>query len=80
MKYLLTFECNRDGVLEVFCNREGLKVLMQRLQLVLDRGGHEHLMTASWAGNELTEVRFDADSVLVHQVNINVRPDDEKIE
>lgn len=34
---------------------EGLDFLIKKLSRLRDKKGHMHLMTPSWAGNELTE-------------------------
>jgi len=77
MKHVLAFKCRTDGIVEVVCDRDGLTLLIKRLQLLLSRGGHEHLMTPSWSGNELTEMNTGPDEILANQVNIYVRPDEE---
>ena len=73
MKHLLAFKCRTDGIVEVVCDRDGLTLLIKRLQLLLSRGGHEHLMTPSWSGNELTEMDAGSEEFLAHQVNFYVR-------
>ena len=73
MKHLLAFKCRTDGIVEVVCDRDGLTLLIKRQQLLLRRGGHEHLMTPSWSGDELTEMNAGSDEFLAHQVNIYVR-------
>ena len=36
---------------------EGLEFLIEKLTRLRGKRDHEHLMTPSWAGNELTEVK-----------------------
>ena len=63
---------NIDEV-EIFFDEEGLELLEYKLrQLRLGQGpDHEHLMTPSWAGNELTEEKQgECRSILVHHLRI----------
>src|SRR5690349_12553622 len=41
--------------LDIVCDDEGLELLLDKLQKLKKGGGHTHLMTPSWAGDELTE-------------------------
>jgi len=66
---LLTVEYN-DDVLEMFCDEQGIDLLIEKLNVLKKQGGHDHLMTPSWAGNELTEERQNLKSKLVNQLNI----------
>jgi hypothetical protein len=48
-----------DEVVEVFADKDGIDVLIGSLLPLKERGGHDHLMTPSWAGQELTETKQD---------------------
>ncbi len=61
-----------DEVVELFADRDGLDVLIRALQRLRERGGHDHLMTPSWAGQELTETKQDPASKLIHHLRITV--------
>ena len=61
-----------DDVVEIFADREGLDSLIQTLQRLRERGGHDHLMTPSWAGHELTEVKYDPASTLINHLRITI--------
>jgi hypothetical protein len=72
---MLTFECNSDQQLEIYCDRDGLATLQRELDILKERGGHAHLMTPSWAGYELTEERQGEHTQLIHHVLIRLKPD-----
>lgn len=67
---LLTFEVVGDGELEIHGNTEGLQALISSLRRVVESGEHDHLMTPSWGGTELTEEPQKEGSRLVHKVTI----------
>ncbi|MEI8376734.1 MAG: Imm32 family immunity protein [Planctomycetota bacterium] len=68
---LLSVEYRREeDELDIVCDSEGLNSLIDRLVKLRDRGGHTHLMTPSWAGDELTEERQTDNGVLVNHVRI----------
>jgi hypothetical protein len=57
MKKLLTIEYDsEDEILEMHLDKEGAKLLLNKIQMLLekDENSHEHLMTDTWGGNELT--------------------------
>lgn len=76
---LLTFELSAEGdCVDVHMNRKGLEDLVLLLTRLRDSSklpAHDHLMTESWAGNELTEDAQDADAKLINQVNLRLWPD-----
>ncbi len=53
----LTIEVQKGGNPEaVLCfDRDGLELLIKKLEYLKSHVDHLHLMTPSWAGNELTE-------------------------
>jgi hypothetical protein len=46
--------------------------LIRTLERLRQGGGHDHLMTRSWAGNELTEQKHDLASTLINHLRITV--------
>lgn len=72
---MLTVEFNpKDECVELYCDEEGLDVLGRALAVLRDAGGHEHLMTPSWAGHELTEDKQNPANQLIHHLLICVKP------
>jgi hypothetical protein len=76
-KKMLTFELTPDAdELEIHCNQEGLELLLKVLNRLdaakspLPR--HDHLMTPSWSGNELTEEIQGEKNVLLHKVTLRL--------
>ena len=72
---LLTFELSADGdEIDIHLNKSGLEDLILYLRRLLDASSelprHDHLMTNSWAGYELTEEKQGAESQLIHKVNL----------
>ena len=77
----LSFELVKDTqvpVLEVFVDREGISLLKAVIEKIERHNGpwHEHLMTPSWSGNELTEVIMGEGNTLVNQVTISLMPEE----
>lgn len=69
---LLTFEISNDHQqLHIFGNRQGLSSLICKLAVVLKAGDHDHLMTPSWAGQELTETLQASDTKILNKVTIH---------
>ena len=69
----LTVEYNPIGIVELAMDTEGRERLIRSLQnLSLDKalGAHDHLMTESWAGTELTEEVQNPENKLINQLNI----------
>lgn len=76
---LLTFELSAEGdSTDIHMNRQGLEDLVLHLTRLRDSSelpAHDHLMTESWAGTELTEEAVGADAKLINQVNLRLWPD-----
>ena len=72
---LLTFEFTpNEKEIEIHLNEEGLRNLIYYLDRLLKNPGkesqHNHLMTRSWAGHELTEEKQGEDNTLINKVTI----------
>jgi hypothetical protein len=75
---MLTVEHNpKIDAVEIFCDRDGLELLIGKLTRLKDRGGHIHLMTPAWAGDELTEERYRPNNKLFNHLMIALAPDEE---
>ena len=61
--------------LDIMCDSDGLDLLIEKLNKLKQHGGHAHLMTPSWAGNELTEDRQTDNGTLINHVRVVLRPD-----
>jgi len=63
MEKLLRFEYDKSsaGVLNIHMNLEGVQEMIEIFQRLLrsGRNDHDHLMTPSWGGTELTENKQD---------------------
>ncbi|MDT8071089.1 MAG: Imm32 family immunity protein [Terriglobia bacterium] len=70
---MLTVEYGND-VVEINCDEPGLDLLIRKLQLLKQHGGHQHLMTPSWAGDELTEEKQGPENILIHHLRIALAP------
>lgn len=72
---MLTVEINKkDESIEIFCDREGLELLTKKISTLSEKGGHVHLMTSSWAGNELSEEKQGSGNELVNHLRIVLKP------
>ncbi len=70
---LLTFELSADGDhLEIHGDVAGLRELSKILERAIETRQHEHLMTPSWGGNELTEEVQGVGSRLLNKVTIHI--------
>lgn len=79
---LLTFEKSQDGEsLDIHLDEQGLDDLLAYLTRLRDGSTnlprHEHLMTPSWGGNELSEELQGSASTIVHSVTIRLWPNRE---
>ncbi len=72
---LFTVEYDRKGMIEIHVDREGVDLLLDRLRKLKERGGHDHLMTPSWSGNELTEEQQGPENELIHHLCIRFWPE-----
>ncbi|MCA1790138.1 MAG: immunity protein 32 [Thioalkalivibrio sp.] len=76
---MLTVEHNPEiDAIEVFCDRDGLELLIDKLMRLKDRGGHTHLLTPGWAGDELSEALQREGNKLFNHLVIALAPDDYK--
>ena len=72
---LLTVEYNgMKGAVEIHLDNQGLDLLMERLHKLKKHGGHDHLLTPAWAGNELTEEKQGAENRVINQISIMLWP------
>ncbi len=72
---LLTVEYDNKGAVEIYFDREGLAFLIEKLSRLREHGGHDHLMTPSWAGYELTEEKQNPENDLINHLCITLMPD-----
>jgi len=56
--------------LDIVCDDEGIDLLLDKLRKLKRTGGHAHLMTPSWAGDELTEEKQTEHGALINHVRI----------
>jgi immunity protein 32 of polymorphic toxin system len=63
-----------DGAaeVEIFCDRDGLSLLIRQLELLKSGPAHVHLMTPSWAGYELSETTVGKGTTLVNHLRITL--------
>ncbi len=73
---LLTVEYDGESVVELHLDEEGLDLLVDRLMKLRKHNEpeHDHLMTPSWAGWELTEEKQDAENELINHLTIFCHP------
>ena len=78
---MLTIESDDDGTVFIHGDAAGLQGLADRLNRLVAATpegtfDHAHLMTPSWAGNELSEQRRHPAARLVHHVKLYCWKDD----
>lgn len=72
---LLTFELTPDGEeLEIHCDSQGISRLLASLSRTAESRTHDHLMTPSWGGHELTEAKQGKENRLLNKVTIRYWP------
>ena len=59
---------------EIFCDTEGLALLLRQLKHLQAGSSHVHLMTPAWAGNELDEKAFGKGTELINHLRITMLP------
>ena len=70
---MLSFEYNpKSDTLDIFFDLDGRDRLVASLLKINVPGDHDHLMTSSWGGDELTETVHSPDNVPVHMVTIGM--------
>ena len=76
---LFTVELVEHSVAEVHLDEEGLDLLVERLSKLRrhQEPEHDHLMTPSWAGTELTEDKQGAENDLIHMLTVYYHPHQE---
>ena len=74
MSKLLTFEMSDDKTeIEIHGDKEGLIYLVGLIEKVIKYNTHDHLMTPSWAGNELSEEAKGKNTHIINKVTIGIR-------
>lgn len=82
---LLTFELNKErDVLVIHGDAAGLRYLARVVSRLADhadsgRSEHDHLMTAEWAGHELSSRLRDPKALLLNKVTIRGWPKDLRV-
>ena len=71
-------DVNKD-VVEVYFDNDGLDLLLRKLNQLRVNGGHEHFMTPSWAGAELTEDIQGSGNTLINHLCVILTNDNEEI-
>jgi hypothetical protein len=67
----LNVQSNDVAEVAICCDAEGLERLIAQLEKLRHKRDHTHLMTPSWAGNELTEEKQGGkDYVLVNHLRV----------
>jgi hypothetical protein len=73
---MVTVEYDPSGAVEMYCDQDGLELLVGALVQLKHHGGHVHLRTPAWAGDELSEQLQGTHTDLIHHLMIVLRPDD----
>jgi Immunity protein 32 len=59
---------------EIFCDKDGLSLLIRQLERLKTGPAHIHLMTPAWAGNELAETTFGKATALINHLRVTLLP------
>jgi hypothetical protein len=60
---------------EIFCDQDGLSLLIRQLGLLKRGPSHVHLMTPAWAGNELNETRLGERTTIINHLKVTLLAD-----
>ena len=72
---ILTVEYDVKGeTVEIYSDKEGLQFFINKINNLIDKGGHTHFMTPHWAGSELTEQKQGEDTELINHLVIALKP------
>ena len=63
-----------EAEVEIFCDADGVALLLRHLGFLKTGSTHFHLMTPSWAGNELGEKTLGVGTVLINHVKVTLLP------
>jgi hypothetical protein len=71
MRLSVELEKSQHPEVAICFDRKGIDLLIRKLEKLRDTPGHTHLMTPSWAGDDLTEVVVGGDkNELVHSLRL----------
>jgi Immunity protein 32 len=59
-----------EAEIEIYCDRDGLDLLLRKLTILKEKGGHVHLMSPAWSGHELTEQKQGEQNILINHLCI----------
>lgn len=71
--HVLTFEWDKENqILEIHGNTEGLKLLKNKIDLIINKKemNHTHLMSREWGGDEITESKQSHTNDMINSVKI----------
>ena len=66
-----------EAEVEIFCDQDGLALLFRQLGFLKQAPAHVHLMTPSWAGNELNETRLGEGTAIINHLKVTSLPADQ---
>lgn len=70
---MLTFEYDeKTKTIEIFIDNIGRDRLIGILKKINIPGDHDHLMTPSWSGDELSEDLNNNKNIVIHMVTIGI--------
>lgn len=71
-EHILTFELSEDGdELDIHCDEQGLNMLIQSLHRLSNANQHEHLLSPSWGGSQLSEEKQSEQSKLINKITFH---------
>lgn len=70
-KLKVSLEYDPMGAVHLYLDNEGAEWLAAQLRRISE-GGHDHFMTEDWGGTELSMDKHGDETLLVHQLNVEV--------
>ena len=63
-----------NAQVEIYCDSDGLALLLKQISYLQSGSSHVHLMTPAWAGSELDEKKNGKETELINHLKIIMLP------
>lgn len=64
----------KSETVDFICNQEGIQSLINQLKVLQKYGGHLHLMTPSWGGDDLAEEPIGNEGRIINHLKVILLP------
>jgi hypothetical protein len=68
---MISLELNKnDKEVDLVCDSDGITSLIDMLNILKKHGGHLHLMTPNWGGDDLSEIPIGSGNEIINHLRI----------